>query len=196
MSVDAGENLATNLRPAALVSLSGWENFYVIVGSSGAALIGLQFVVLVLAAELEIGPTHRQIATFTTPTIVHFVIALLISAVMSVPWPSAFGPSAVLTIAGLVGVLYAVINVRRTLREHDYEPVWQDWLWYAILPLAIYALLLVAALLMHWHEAAALFLIAATALGFLLIGIHNAWDTVKYIAIDRAPTATKESSAR
>jgi len=31
--------------------LSGWENFYVIVGSSAGALIGLQFVVVTLIAE-------------------------------------------------------------------------------------------------------------------------------------------------
>ena len=30
---------------------SAWESFYVIVGSSGGALIGLQFVVITLTAE-------------------------------------------------------------------------------------------------------------------------------------------------
>jgi hypothetical protein len=31
--------------------MSSWENFYVIVGSSAGALIGLQFVVMTLIAE-------------------------------------------------------------------------------------------------------------------------------------------------
>ena len=31
--------------------LTEWESYYVIVGSSGAALVGLQFVVLTLIAE-------------------------------------------------------------------------------------------------------------------------------------------------
>ena len=31
-----------------MTALDGWENFYVIVGSSAGALIGLQFVVLAL----------------------------------------------------------------------------------------------------------------------------------------------------
>ena len=34
-----------------MTALDGWENFYVIVGSSAGALIGLQFVVLTLIAE-------------------------------------------------------------------------------------------------------------------------------------------------
>ena len=33
-----------------MTALDGWENFYVIVGSSAGALIGLQFVVLTLIA--------------------------------------------------------------------------------------------------------------------------------------------------
>ena len=34
--------------------LNGWENFYVIVGSSAGALIGLQFVVIMLIAAKPI----------------------------------------------------------------------------------------------------------------------------------------------
>ena len=33
-----------------MTALAGWENFYVIVGSSAGALIGLQFVVVALIA--------------------------------------------------------------------------------------------------------------------------------------------------
>ena len=34
-----------------MTALEGWENFYVIVGSSAGALIGLQFVVMALVAD-------------------------------------------------------------------------------------------------------------------------------------------------
>ena len=34
--------------------LAGWENFYVIVGSSAGALIGLQFVVITLIADMPL----------------------------------------------------------------------------------------------------------------------------------------------
>jgi hypothetical protein len=35
-------------------ALSAWQSFYVMVGSSGAALIGIQFVVIALVAKLII----------------------------------------------------------------------------------------------------------------------------------------------
>jgi len=36
-----------------MTALDGWENFYVIVGSSAGALIGLQFVVITLIANTK-----------------------------------------------------------------------------------------------------------------------------------------------
>src|SRR5881409_1234294 len=65
---------------------SAWENFYVIVGSSAAALTGLQFVVVVLGAEARSLRGADTVSAFGTPTIVHLCGALLISAIMSVPW--------------------------------------------------------------------------------------------------------------
>ena len=56
-----------------MTALSGWENFYVIVGSSAGALIGLQFVVIALIADMPIVRGQAQAgAAFATPTIVHF----------------------------------------------------------------------------------------------------------------------------
>jgi hypothetical protein len=40
-----------------MTPLAGWENFYVIVGSSAGALIGLQFVVITLIADLPVART-------------------------------------------------------------------------------------------------------------------------------------------
>ena len=69
-----------------MTALNGWENFYVIVGSAAGALIGLQFVVVTLAAERPALPMAEAGAAFATPTIVHFGVVLLLSAVASVPW--------------------------------------------------------------------------------------------------------------
>ena len=49
-------------------ALSAWQNFYVIVGSSSAALIGIQFVVIALIANMRQSPTAESISAFGTPT--------------------------------------------------------------------------------------------------------------------------------
>ena len=78
------------MEEAAPSLLTHWESFYVIVGSSAAALTGLMFVVVALVAESE--SRRRDAASgidaFGTPTIVHFCSALLVSAVLSAPWAS------------------------------------------------------------------------------------------------------------
>src|SRR3989442_9977157 len=73
------------VESTALAPFAGWENFYVIIGSSAAALTGLQFVVIVLGAEARSvrGP---ELGAFGTPTVVHFCAVLLVSAILSVPW--------------------------------------------------------------------------------------------------------------
>jgi hypothetical protein len=61
-----------------MTALAGWENFYVIVGSSAGALIGLQFVVITLIADMPIRGGQEAGEAFATPTIVHFGAALLL----------------------------------------------------------------------------------------------------------------------
>src|SRR5215813_64539 len=70
---------ASRKRGDDVTAFAGRENFYVILGSSAGALIGLQFVVMTLIAEM---PTVRDVeragSAFATPTIVHFGVALLL----------------------------------------------------------------------------------------------------------------------
>ncbi len=173
--------------------LSSWESFYVIVGSSGGALIGLQFVVITLIADRRNLADAGSISAFGTPTVVHFAGALLVSAIMSAPWPSLVPVSVALGICGLGGLAYGAFVIRRARRQTGYTPVWEDWLWYAVLPCVTYAALTVTAALLRTNPRVALFVIGAVALGLLLIGIHNAWDTVTHIVVsssDRGQTKT------
>src|SRR3954470_3165111 len=94
-------------------AFSEWESFYVIVGSSAGALIGLQFVVLTLLAERPRPRLAEGSAAFTTPTIVHFAAVLLLSALISAPWR---GHGLVALLWGLIslgGMVYTFIVIRR-----------------------------------------------------------------------------------
>jgi len=86
-------------------------------------------------------------------------------------------------------VTYAVIVVRRARRQTDYQPVLEDWLWYVVFPLVSYAVLVVMALLLLGNPA--LFGIGAVTVLLLFIGIHNAWDTVTYIAVEYSQPENK-----
>ncbi|HXW96014.1 MAG TPA: hypothetical protein VEI47_00410, partial [Gemmatimonadales bacterium] len=165
-------------------ALGAWENFYIIVGSSAGALTGLQFVVIALVADARgIRSTGREVDAFGTPTVVHFCMVLLVSAVVSAPWHRVGTVSLVLAACGLGGVAYTGVVVRRARLQTGYAPVMEDWVWHAILPLIAYAGLLAGAVAMHSDPEPGLFAIATASLALVFIGIHNAWDTVSYVAI-------------
>src|SRR4051812_2086143 len=86
--------------------MSGWDNFYVIVGSSAAALIGLQFVVIALIADIRRPKNADAIKAFGTPTVVHLGGALVLSSVISAPWRSIIGLAATLLLTGAIGLAY------------------------------------------------------------------------------------------
>src|SRR5438552_7903287 len=117
------------MEPAQAVT--GWANFYVIVGSSAAALTGLQFVVLTLVAQ---GGATRSggetIAAFGSPNVVHFCAALLVASILSMPWHTMPQAGIPVTACGVAGIVYCVIVFRRTLRQRGYQPVMEDWVWH------------------------------------------------------------------
>jgi hypothetical protein len=161
--------------------LEGWNNFYVIVGSSAGALIGLQFVVLTLIANT---PPHPGVAqagdAFATPSVVHFGVVLLLSAILSAPWQSIGSVSFLWGLLGIGGLVYAGIVMRRLRRQTAYRPVFEDWVFHCLLPVVSYAMFAVSAFIAGWHARRALFVVAAAVLLLLFIGIHNAWDGVTY----------------
>ena len=166
-----------------MTPLAGWENFYVIVGSSAGALIGLQFVVITLIADLPVarGPVQAQASNaFATPTVVHFSAVLGLAAIASAPWPGMTGPVILWGILGLVGIVYEIVVVHRMRSQPLYQPQLEDWLFHSLLPLGAYVMLAASAFISRIQFASALFTVGASALLLLFIGIHNAWDAVTY----------------
>jgi hypothetical protein len=164
-------------------AFSEWESFYMIVGSSAGALIGLQFVVLTLLAERPRPHMAEASAAFTSPTIVHFAAVLLLSAIMSAPWPGHGIVAALWGLLSLIGILYTLVVLRRMRTQHAYAPVLEDWLTHAVLPLGAYAVLAAAAFMAAGHPRAVNFAVAGVSIVLLFTSIHNAWDAASYHVI-------------
>jgi hypothetical protein len=166
--------------------LHGWENFYVIVGSSAGALIGLQFVVLTLIAGRPVNRGDAQAGdAFTTPSVVHFGVVLLLSAVGSAPWEGIGAVALLWGLAGLGGIVYDAVVARRMRAQTVYRPVFEDWLFHALLPFAAYVMLAGSAFAARSYTRPALFVVGAAVLLLLFVGIHNAWDTVTHLVFVR-----------
>jgi hypothetical protein len=170
-----------------MTALDGWQNFYVVVGSSAGALIGLQFVVITLIAERPALRTAEASAAFATPSVVHFGVVLLLSAIASAPWNGIVAVAVLWGLTGLGGIVYAIIVARRMRVQTIYQPVFEDRLFHVLLPVAAYATLAGSACAAHSHTRPALFGVGAATLLLLFVGIHNAWDAVTYHVFVQRP---------
>jgi hypothetical protein len=145
----------------------------------------LQFVVIVLVAEINARATEQTNRAFGTPNIVHFCAALLNAATLSAPWRRLGSGAAAIALIASVGLAYTSLALRHARRQQDYMPVLEDWIWHFVLPLLAYAALVVSGVLLPRDPAPLLFVVGGASLLLLFVGIHNAWDSVTYIALAR-----------
>jgi hypothetical protein len=161
--------------------LAGWGNFYVIVGSSAGALIGLQFVVITLISARPLSATDWQAGkAFMTPSVVHFGVVLFMSAAVSAPWDGITPVAFLWGLTGICGVVYIVLVARHMWVQRIYRPVFEDWLFHVLVPSVAYVTLAVSAFAVRLHLWPVPFFVGGTVLLLLLVGIHNAWDAVTY----------------
>jgi len=164
--------------------LAAWSSFYIMTGSSAAALTGLMFVVITLVSGEERRPRNTDgIATFSTPTVMHFSAVLLISAALVAPWPAFIGPAVVIGLAGFAGLVYLTRVVFRSRRITTYTPDLEDQVWYTGMPFVAYGVILGGAVALPEIPAGALFVLAGGVVLLIFIGIRNAWDIVTYLVI-------------
>jgi hypothetical protein len=135
---------------------------------------------------LNVSSARAGLEAFSTPTLVHFGVTLLLAAILSAPWQALWQAGLLVAASGLGGVALIVIAIRWEHRQSEYRLKVSDWLWYRILPLVLYAALLVASIVLPRHPAPALYVIAAAMGLLLLVGIRNAWDSVTFLAIERS----------
>jgi len=183
--------------------LTDWQSFYVLVGSSAAALTGLTFVVMTISADRGDDPggsaSQRLTGTrvFITPTAVHFGASLWLSALMCIPGQPLVALQSLLAATGLAGLLYCSILLRQMFaRSFGYKPFVSDWIWSAVLPVAAYLTLAVAGFVLSYRPARCLYAVGGAVLLLLFIGIHNAWDVVVWMTTERHAHRERQRASR
>jgi hypothetical protein len=156
--------------------LSGWANFYVIVGSSAGALIGLQFVVIALVSSTRRPTLSAPMRAFATPTIVYFSSVLLTAGLMTIPHHTQTSLRVAMLGIGAIGLAYVGRVATHMRRQDQYSPDRGDWLWFIFLPAAAYACVFAAGAVVANVTGASLDMAGGSAMLLLLVGVHNAWD--------------------
>lgn len=160
------------------LALSEWRDFYVMIGTASGALVGATFIVVTLTA----GVPNRMLGIrgFISPTAVHLASVLVGSAILAIPNISALAVMLLLGVGGLMGTVYGAIVVNR---------IWKlkldlaDRCCYGLLPIAAYAAMLAAALMIMLRVDSPLYVLAASLLLLLIVGMRNAWDMASFMIL-------------
>ena len=160
-----------------------WENFYLIIGPSAGALIGLMFVVVTLSQGRDAHQYETGKHLYTSPVVWHLGVVLGLSAAAVAPpiTPLLFGlASGVLALIGIVFGLRSTIGIARQ-RLTGTDTAFDTW-FYGVFPTVTYVAMAAAAVAMligsRWAETA----IAASLMALLMVSFHAEWDLVTFLA--------------
>jgi hypothetical protein len=177
-------------------ALHDWRDFYMMGGTAAATLVGLMFVFASIGASQIAQRDLEAMRAFITPTVVHFGAALFVCLVSIIPAHSARSLGGVLGVGALVGVAYCGWVFVFILRRYAVGLVWEDRLFYALIPLAGYLVLLAsAAAELDERPEEANVLTGAAILVLIVAGLRNAWDMTVWMTTRgaaNAPPAAKE----
>lgn len=165
----------------------GWDNFFVLLGTAAAGLIGLLFVVVTLTTGVERSRALRAGGIYMTPIAAHFGVVLSISACALVPRltsPQLAILIAVLAAVGLGAAMRSCLGILDFHRNAD-PPHWSDFWGYGAAPAAADLVLEAAAAGVWRRETWAPYLLAFALLVLLLLAIRNAWDLLTWMAPGR-----------
>lgn len=142
------------------------------------------FVVISLVTARERAGSQDGVATFSTPTVMHFAAALLVSALLIAPWHSLRFAGALVALLGLYGLAYVLRIMLQTKRLRRYTADLEDWTWYTILPFLAYGAICAGAVVLTVDALGnALFVIGSGVVLLIFLGIRNAWDIVTFLAV-------------
>lgn len=159
-----------------------WHDYYLMIGSCAAALIGLMFVVMTLTAGRDRSTADQGKHLYSSPIVWHLGVILALSgAALAAGMTARIFAGA----AGALGVLGIGLGVRSAIGIANWKgaPSWRfDSFWYGVAPGVTYAALSVAALALFRGYGWAMIAMAAALMALLLISIHAEWDLVTFLA--------------
>jgi hypothetical protein len=169
--------------PAAI--LREWHDFYILIGTASATLVGLMFVAVSIGTAIFNENRRTAVAAFITPTVTHFAAVLFACLVAMIPSHGWYTLGGLLGAGALAGALYSGRLAVQMIVRRRFKVDVEDRLFYAFLPLVGHGLALAAAVVLVFTRAGAVGadLLAAAVLTLLFAAIRNAWDMMVWIVI-------------
>ena len=160
-----------------------WHDFYVLVGTASATLVGLMFVAASIGAQVFNEKNREGMRAFISPTVVHFSAVLFICITAAIPSQTWSTLGVLLIVGGAGGLIYSARVLMQLFVRRAFAVDVIDRMFYALIPVAGYLLVAAAAVLLLEQSRWGLEALAAALVTLLFAGIRNAWDMMMWIVI-------------
>jgi hypothetical protein len=167
---------------AVIGSLGHWHDFYILVGTAGATLLGLTCVAASIGASYFRPEHEKALQAFLTPTAFHFAAVLFVAILAVAPFADAGALGTSLFALGAIGTVYSSwvwLNVRAG--SFAATVILIDRVWYGLAPVVAYGVIAAASVAVALDLGRSLAALAC-GLGFLMIAaLRNGWDMTMWI---------------
>jgi hypothetical protein len=177
----------TAMQGSAAELFHTWHDFYILVGTASATLVGLMFVAASIGASVFTEQNRHALQAFLSPTVVNFAAALFTCIAVMIPSQTWLSLGLLLTAGGIAGVVYAGRVWIQMIIRRRYNVDAVDRFFYATTPLLGYLVVLASGILLLVRKAWSSEVVAAALVVLLFAAIRNAWDMTTWIMM-RTPT--------
>ena len=160
--------------------LTGWHEFYALLGTAAAALVALLFVAASIGTGYLSAERGSPTRTFTSPIVFHYTYVLFISLIALIPDIVDITFALVVGITATAALVYSIWILIRVLRSSVTDI--DDRFGYGVAPPVAYAATLAAAVFTGARSTIGPHLLAGALMILLLINIRNAWDLTVFFA--------------
>jgi hypothetical protein len=158
-------------------ALGHWNEFYSLLGTASATLVGLLFVAASVGANVFSGDRRAPLRVFLSASVVNFSCVLAVCLIVLSPIDSWLRLGVLIVVCGLVGLTHTGLALRDTISDGLIAKIdLEDRTWYLVMPMIGYLFEAAsgAALALRLEQGCAALALSMGLL--LLVGIHNAWD--------------------
>lgn len=161
-----------------------WGEFYLLVGSAAAVLIGLIFVVVTLMQDKPRSTMLSGSRYYMGPVVLNVSFVLVLSAAALAGHITATSMGLICATIALWGFARSAMSFTgiRTLVWDEEPPHWTDAWFYGAIPAVIYAGLAAVAWAFWTGQHWAVDGVAVVINAILLVSIRNEWDLVTWLA--------------
>jgi hypothetical protein len=166
----------TNVVPLAQ-ALVHWHDFYILLGTASATLVGLLFVAVTVGSGVFTNARRAALRVFLSASVIHFSSILIASLIVLVPAENWLSLGILITGCGVFGIIYYCVAWRDTVRDGLSKSIdLDDRIWYAALPAVGYLFETASGIALALRLSEGCVALAFSMGMLLVVGIHNAWD--------------------